>query len=104
HGDQCRTGLDLGKCNAAGRVDEEAIPGVADTTANGGLPVILDFERVAREQEGFEPGRSHEGSFQARPVEVAFDTEHPAAGLPLATELAAEHPPVAAAFADARQR
>src|SRR5262245_5927377 len=40
HGRQ--RGFDIGKGNAAGAVDQEAVPGVTNSTANRCLPIVLD--------------------------------------------------------------
>src|SRR5262245_59021168 len=87
--DQCRGHLKLPKRHAAGGVDHPAVPGIAKAAADRRLPVVLDLECVARKEERGQVRLHDEVSFQISAVEIALDTEHPVASLPLASDLAA---------------
>jgi hypothetical protein len=60
-----------------------------DTAADRRLPVVRHGNGVARNERSRNPGAGHKSPLEGGALEVAFDAEHPGAGLPIVTNLTA---------------
>src|SRR5947209_3555357 len=88
-GDEVGADRQVGDGRAAGGVDQETIPGVAEAATHRTLPVAAPVETVAGYEQGRKRTNQSVGPRPALPVEVAFDAEHPVAArrLPVTANL-----------------